>query len=587
MGTIKSSLDTYQIDTYNVNSWYSIYITRSIVRNWGFMRIRRIRIENFRSIKLLEFEPADICALVGSNNAGKTNILTALNFLLGETYPSRRGLLASDYYNQDTTKPIMIGVEFEPNDSNIQKVWCKLPWDDSAEVKATYFNNRTVYNLNNDTRAKCALVYLDANRDLEYHMGYSNWKLFGRIVNHLHDGFSRNASEEQLKHLENNYDEVLKLLKTEHFLTFENTFISCFDEQIKHTTHQIKLAFRTFDARNYYRSIHPILIENGVHKEPAEAGQGMRNLILLALFRTYAQVFKDNAIIAVEEPEIYLHPHTRRSLATLFKDLAAQGNQVFYSTHSADFVDIEHFEQICLVEKQPDRVDDLCTQVQSLTPEVLLDLRRTLFPDKQMDVIGMRERYRSNWSLEHNEAFFAKKIVLVEGVTEQSVLPLYAEKLGYSFDTYGISVVNANSKTSMDLYYHLYIAFGIPVYMVFDNDRGTRDTSSLQWNKVLLRIQGLPEEDMPGGRITNRYAVMEGNFEEQMRQAVGHEIYSQLESDARSNLGIPPGRNKELVARYMARHLISQDIVPDFISEIIDSLRLLKDAIPNLDDIPF
>ena len=54
----------------------------------------------------------------------------------------------------------------------------------------------------------------------------------------------------------------------------------------------------------------------------------MRNLIVLALFRAYAKAFRGNAIFAIEEPEIFLHPHAQRSLATLFEELARAGNQV-------------------------------------------------------------------------------------------------------------------------------------------------------------------------------------------------------------------------------------------------------------------
>ncbi|MFC3631890.1 AAA family ATPase [Paracoccus angustae] len=53
------------------------------------MKITYVKIENWRSIKSVEFAPSDITVLVGSNNAGKTNILSAINFLLGERWPSR------------------------------------------------------------------------------------------------------------------------------------------------------------------------------------------------------------------------------------------------------------------------------------------------------------------------------------------------------------------------------------------------------------------------------------------------------------------------------------------------------------------
>jgi predicted ATP-dependent endonuclease of OLD family len=52
------------------------------------MKIREIRIKNFRSIKeeIIEFPESGILALVGPNNAGKSNILKAINNLLGDSW---------------------------------------------------------------------------------------------------------------------------------------------------------------------------------------------------------------------------------------------------------------------------------------------------------------------------------------------------------------------------------------------------------------------------------------------------------------------------------------------------------------------
>lgn len=48
------------------------------------MKITRIRIENFRSIKETEFITSDFNIFVGQNNCGKTNFFEALEFFLME-----------------------------------------------------------------------------------------------------------------------------------------------------------------------------------------------------------------------------------------------------------------------------------------------------------------------------------------------------------------------------------------------------------------------------------------------------------------------------------------------------------------------
>ena len=53
------------------------------------MRIARVHIESYRSIKELDFEPGIYCVVIGENNSGKSNILRALSIALGESWEYR------------------------------------------------------------------------------------------------------------------------------------------------------------------------------------------------------------------------------------------------------------------------------------------------------------------------------------------------------------------------------------------------------------------------------------------------------------------------------------------------------------------
>ena len=77
------------------------------------MRIARVRIEHFRSVKETDLEPGSLCVLIGENNAGKSNILKALNLVLGDTWPTERSFSDDDFHGLDTTKDIVIQVFFE------------------------------------------------------------------------------------------------------------------------------------------------------------------------------------------------------------------------------------------------------------------------------------------------------------------------------------------------------------------------------------------------------------------------------------------------------------------------------------------
>jgi putative ATP-dependent endonuclease of OLD family len=539
------------------------------------VKIERILIENYRSIRKAEIDPGEVCALVGENNAGKTNVLSALDFLLGEIYPTRNRLDASHYYLGDTERTIRIEVHFATNDENIRRVWCEIPWEGRYSARVEYAHGGE-YNLNNAVRERCALVYMDAGRSLEYHLGQGRWTLFGRITKRLYENFEELYRGGRNDELEAIFEQAEDILRTKLFSSFENTLRESFGEQLSRTTHDIGMEFRAFEPTNFYRSMRPVLMEDGVRKNPADVGQGVRNLVVLSLFRAYAKVFRGDAIIAVEEPETYLHPHAQRSLAAIFDELADQGNQIFYSTHSGNFVDVSRFDRICLVERCPDPRGNLCTDVRQVSAEELLADRQRLYPDIKMGIPAMRERYRNIYGLEHNEAFFARKIIVVEGATEEYSLPIYAKHLGYDLDANGVSIVNARGKLSLDAFYQLYTAFGIPTYVIFDNDRGGSD-KDLERNERLLLMLGEEPVPEPDGIVTDNFAIVEGNFEKALSEhlnGIEHMKYEGLIRHASSILG---GDSKGLTARFIANRLVEEGFIPPFIEKIVEAIRRLDE----------
>ena len=77
------------------------------------MRITKVSIKNFRSIRSLEFEPGEMCALIGGNNAGKSNILKALNIVLGDRWPGTMSVDDQDIFGHDPKLDIEIAVWFD------------------------------------------------------------------------------------------------------------------------------------------------------------------------------------------------------------------------------------------------------------------------------------------------------------------------------------------------------------------------------------------------------------------------------------------------------------------------------------------
>lgn len=73
------------------------------------MKLTHLRIHNFRSCREVALEVGDMHALVGANNAGKSSVLRALDFLFN---PSAKLLNEESFWNKDTSLEIRVEAIF-------------------------------------------------------------------------------------------------------------------------------------------------------------------------------------------------------------------------------------------------------------------------------------------------------------------------------------------------------------------------------------------------------------------------------------------------------------------------------------------
>jgi putative ATP-dependent endonuclease of the OLD family len=78
------------------------------------MKLKRISIKNFKSIKDIKFDfpESGILVLVGENNAGKSNIIRAIDLICGESWIGKEKLEDHDYYLRDKNNEIEIRLVF-------------------------------------------------------------------------------------------------------------------------------------------------------------------------------------------------------------------------------------------------------------------------------------------------------------------------------------------------------------------------------------------------------------------------------------------------------------------------------------------
>ena len=182
----------------------------------------------------------------------------------------------------------------------------------------------------------------------------------------------------------------------------------------------------------------------GSGSEAAAAGA------LVAAFEACCEADVSGVVFIVEEPELFLRPHSQRYLYRRLRELAASGNQVLYSTHAPAFLNVARLDELVLVGHDPERGTHV------VQPEPLES-------DEAFRVV-------SEFDAERSELFLARSAILVEGRTEKLVLPSVFAALGHDADRAEVSIVECGGKSNIPVFARICQACRIPFVVVHDRD---------------------------------------------------------------------------------------------------------------------
>lgn len=368
--------------------------------------------------------------------------------------------------------------------------------------------------------------------------------------------------------------------EVEKFKNFDSSVSSYFSQHLPNNAEEnrfdVTVSFRAFNPITYFKSLSLIPRDNEKDVDLSQLGDGMKTILLISYFKAYAEAFKNSSILMIEEPEIYLHPHLRRHIFDMFSELSEKNNvQIFYTTHSPDFIDVPKFENIGIVVKKDRRTEikqAVCKNVNSCEENDLLKYIKELTnsfgykTDPTEDSI--KERLRLFYRLEQNEAFFARKIVLVEGQTEFFTLPIYAKAQNFSFNKEGITIVNCGAKNNIPYFYCLFSkCFKLPTFVIVDGDRskieeievGKKQSPAL--NKYLQAMLGIenPTDSLNEDIIANTHVFFSEDFENFIKSRFNNEReYLELRENARRKYG-GKTESKWFVQRYIASEVTKTD----------------------------
>jgi putative ATP-dependent endonuclease of OLD family len=363
------------------------------------------------------------------------------------------------------------------------------------------------------------------------------------------------------------------------------------------------------------------LVEDDFEGEISRKGHGLQRALIVTLLQYLATIvpeestteesFKEedlvsrskgletsqgpDLILAIEEPELYLHPSRCRYLADLLLQLSERrdidlgaSNQIIYTSHSPYFVDLHRFDQIRLVRKilsqdSPVRHSVVRRCSLSQAAEKLAktcsasptDFTRDSFKAHAMPVMNTIV----------NEGFFADVVVVVEGLSEVGTLWRLQEIMKKNWPELGIVVVPAGGSNNIDRPTVIFRGLSIPTYFIFDADShliGTgKEEDAKKRNHRYLSLAGVPVEGFPDTQVRETWAVFKENLEGLFKETLGNEAFRAIQNEVASELGYDDpervSKNIDGVARLVELIYEKGHQIP-ILEEIIEKVTQLRNG---------
>ena len=503
------------------------------------MYLSRLYIENFRSLKELDlkFEKGKNI-IVGKNNSGKSNIIKAIDLILGKNSPTWNksdNITDNDFFEGKTENEIFIWCELKKSEgellnlSDTKGAFFKLfdKYNYTYEKMDVDFSNKgDLFKFSTDegqaridsdkykkdwigTKPYCIHGFEDELNDMadfafafrctkegdEYfkemlflykkaddkdwlfsvNVNFRNELLQSAIIPSFRD------PKDQLRIT--NYTWYGKLLKkyiqvddsglNDAFGKVKDASNKLFEDLRNNIFHQknqiafpnteISFQFNPDAKQDIYKSA-LIYVDDGFNSKLDEKGSGIQSVVIIGLFDYYIRniAHTNGSLLAIEEPEIYLHPHGRRVISDrLDAFLDGHKNQVILTTHSPEFICSPHEDINLIIVKR-----DTETFAKNFS-----------FNDVKTKQILIKKQ--------NAEMFFADAVILVEGA-DKYILESIAEEFGTKIriylngiendlgrnwlNDYNISIINCGGKHEFWKYVKILNEFEIPWLLIADFD---------------------------------------------------------------------------------------------------------------------
>lgn len=467
------------------------------------MYLASINIENYKGIKklIVNFQK-DINVIIGENGSCKTALIDAIRLLYNLGNQQRELYVTTDdFYLGESI--ITISYEFrglttdqkgafyeyvvlgEKEEEDYAKITISYK-KEKQKVLFSYFTGEVEGQKADSITFQFFIhYYLGALRDSTRDLMTNRSSILGNLINRqVENNNSQESYETLIKTANDSLLELKEVTDSRHSININLAKI--YKQSIEN---QIGLRIEETKAEHIVNIIKPYL----PHDTVSLAGNGFNlkqnslgfnNLIYIAtVLGDINQQLKDDKTshytLLIEEPEAHLHPQLQLNLYYFLKQTNNEGNsQLFITTHSPTLTSKVPLDNLIHLSKDYEAINlNKCFEDRESVEieEEDENEEEGTYTDDAADRKKQLERYID---VTKSQLFFSKGVLFVEGISEELLLPVFAQILDQRLEDYKIELINADG-TSFYPFIYLFNStdrlktLPIPLSILTDDDRFT------------------------------------------------------------------------------------------------------------------